>query len=102
MRAKSVPQHSALVSRARPAHGSRYSLSRRKYRPTGILVAAYIARMTIRRGEIIGRPVGGQPRGDAEHFIQCPACGGWIDSRDLAQVLEHERPLPHPAEDQTN
>jgi hypothetical protein len=25
--------------------------------------------------------------------------GGWIDIRDLAQVLEHEGPLPHPAKD---
>jgi hypothetical protein len=27
---------------------------------------------------------------DAEHFIRCPACGAWIDTRDRAQVLEHE------------
>jgi hypothetical protein len=30
-------------------------------------------------------------------FIRCPACSGWIDCRDLAQVFEHEGPLPHPA-----
>jgi hypothetical protein len=29
--------------------------------------------------------------------IRCPACNGWIDCRDLAQVFEHEGPLPHPA-----
>ena len=32
--------------------------------------------------------------------IRCPACGGWIDCRDLAQVFEHEGPLPHPTKDQ--
>ena len=32
--------------------------------------------------------------------IRCPACGGWIDCRDLGQVFEHEGPLPHPAQDQ--
>jgi hypothetical protein len=25
--------------------------------------------------------------------------GGYFDMRDLAQVLEHKGPLPHPAED---
>jgi uncharacterized C2H2 Zn-finger protein len=37
--------------------------------------------------------------GEAEHFVRCPACGGWIDCRDLAQVFEHEGPLPRPAQD---
>jgi DNA-binding protein H-NS len=27
--------------------------------------------------------------------IPCPACGGWIDCRDLGQVFEHNGPLPH-------
>jgi hypothetical protein len=27
------------------------------------------------------------------------ACGGWIDCRDLGHVLDHEGPLPHPAQD---
>ena len=40
------------------------------------------------------------PKDEAEHFIRCPACGGWIDCRDFAQVFEHEGPIPHPAEDQ--
>jgi hypothetical protein len=52
------------------------------------------------RGKYLGRRVGAQAESDAEHFIRCPACGGWIDCRDLAQVFEHERPLPHPAQDQ--
>ena len=37
---------------------------------------------------------------DERHFIRCPACGGWIDCRDLGQVFEHEGPLPHSAQDQ--
>jgi hypothetical protein len=53
----------------------------------------------LRRGEIIGHRVGGEPADEAEHFIKCPTCGNWIDMRDLAQVLEHEGPLPHPAQD---
>jgi opacity protein-like surface antigen len=27
-------------------------------------------------------------------LTRCPACGGWIDCRDLGQVFEHEAPLP--------
>jgi hypothetical protein len=37
---------------------------------------------------------------EAEHFIKCGDCGGWIDCRDLGQVFEHEGPLPHPSQDQ--
>jgi hypothetical protein len=37
---------------------------------------------------------------ETEHFVRCPACGGWIDCRDLGQVFEHEGSLPHPAQDQ--
>ena len=40
------------------------------------------------------------PKCDAEHFIRCPACDGWIDCRDLGQVFDHEGPLPHPSQDQ--
>jgi hypothetical protein len=58
--------------------------------------------MTIRRGEIIGKRFGEQPKDEAEHFILCPACDGWIDCRDLGQVFEHTGPLPHPGQDQTN
>src|SRR3954466_15181339 len=32
----------------------------------------------IPRGTIFGRRVGDQPKSDAEHFIRCRACGGWI------------------------
>jgi hypothetical protein len=51
------------------------------------------------RGTYIGRLVGQAPKDEAEHFIRCPACNDWIDCRDLGHVLEHEGPLPHPAQD---
>jgi hypothetical protein len=50
----------------------------------------------IPRGRHIGRRVGDPPKDEVEHFIRCPACEGWIDSRDLAQVLEHEGPAAPP------
>lgn len=53
----------------------------------------------IRRGELIGERLGGAPASEAEHFMQCPTCGGYVDMRDLGQVLEHEGPLPHPVQD---
>ena len=57
------------------------------------------SRKPLRRGEIIGKRVGGEPAEEAEHVIKCPTCGGYVDMRDLAQVLEHEGPLPHPVQD---
>jgi hypothetical protein len=54
----------------------------------------------IPRGIYFGRPIGEVPTNEAEHFIRCPTCGGWIDCRDLGQVFEHEGTLPHPAQDQ--
>jgi hypothetical protein len=53
----------------------------------------------IRRGEIIGKRVGGEPMSEAEHYMKCNACGGYFDMRDLGNVFEHEGPLPHPAQD---
>jgi uncharacterized C2H2 Zn-finger protein len=52
------------------------------------------------RGKYLGKRIGDPPKDEAEHFIRCPACGGWVDCRDLGQVFEHEGPLPHPAQDQ--
>jgi hypothetical protein len=46
------------------------------------------------------RRLGDPPKDEAEHFIHCPACGGWIDCRDVGQVFEHEGPLPHPPQNQ--
>jgi hypothetical protein len=54
----------------------------------------------IPRGKYIGRRVDKNVTDEREHFMRCPLCGGWIDMRDLAQVFEHEGPLPHPAQDQ--
>lgn len=49
---------------------------------------------------VIGRDGLGAARPtEADHFIDCPTCGGKIDCRDLAAVFEHEGPLPHPAQD---
>jgi hypothetical protein len=61
-----------------------------------------VARMTptILRGTIMGNQRGGPPLSEAEHFWKCKACGGWFDMRDLGAVLDHEEPLPHPAQDQ--
>jgi hypothetical protein len=53
----------------------------------------------IPRGRYFGEPVDGPPAGEADHFIRCPACGGWIDCRDLDAVFDHEAPLPHPPSD---
>ena len=44
----------------------------------------------IPRGRYIGKPTDGIPTTEAEHHIQWPACGGWLDCRDLAQVLAHD------------
>jgi hypothetical protein len=52
------------------------------------------------RDKYLGKRLGDPSADEAEHFIRCPACGGWIDCRDLGQVFEHEEPLPHPAQDQ--
>jgi hypothetical protein len=46
-----------------------------------------------------GQRGGGEPATEAEHYIRCPTCAGLIDMRDLAQVMKHEGPLPHPALD---
>jgi hypothetical protein len=53
----------------------------------------------IPRGKFIGERIDGKPSNEAEHFMRCPTCGGWLDMRDLAQVFDHEGPLPHPAGD---
>jgi hypothetical protein len=51
------------------------------------------------RPKHIGCRMGNSPKNEAEHFYRCSACGGWVDCRDLGQVLDHEGALRHPAED---
>jgi hypothetical protein len=41
-----------------------------------------------RRGETIGQRIDKPEPTEAEHYLRCPACGGWFDIRDLAQVIE--------------
>jgi hypothetical protein len=47
----------------------------------------------IPRGTYFGRPIGAQPKDEAEHFIRCPACNGWIDCRDLGDACKARRNL---------
>ena len=47
----------------------------------------------------MGKRVGAEPESESDHYMKCPTCGGYFDMRDLAQVLEHEGPLPHPVQD---
>jgi hypothetical protein len=59
------------------------------------------------RGKILDTeedPVSSKPidTADKDHFMKCPPCGGWIDCRDLAIVLAHHGPLPHPVENATD
>jgi hypothetical protein len=35
------------------------------------------------------RDVNGIAGTEADHHMQCPACGQWFDMRDLAQVMAH-------------
>ena len=49
----------------------------------------------IPRGKYVGNFQGEPPADEAEHFIKCDTCGGWIDCRDLGDVFAHEGPLPH-------
>ncbi|MCK1450095.1 hypothetical protein IVB36_04025 [Bradyrhizobium sp. 35] len=56
--------------------------------------------MKIPKGKFMGERTDTPPGDEAEHFIKCPTCGGWIDMRDLGSVFDHEGPLPHPCQDQ--
>jgi hypothetical protein len=52
--------------------------------------------MMFPRGTYLRKRLGGPPEDEAEHFIRCPACDGWIDCRDLAcsstKGRSHTRP----------
>ena len=43
------------------------------------------------RGKYIGEPLGDRPEDEADHFIRCPACDGWIDCRDLGSGARARR-----------
>jgi hypothetical protein len=34
---------------------------------------------------------------DAEHYVRCKLCGGWVNGSNPADVAAHRGPLPHPA-----
>lgn len=50
----------------------------------------------IPRGRYLGHRVGGDPADEREHFFQCTICGGWVDMRDMGDVLAHEGPHERP------
>jgi hypothetical protein len=41
--------------------------------------------------DIRGKPVGGEPADEAEHFYTCGTCGQSVDKRDLFAALHHEQ-----------
>ena len=45
--------------------------------------------MKIPRGKYIAKSADPHEH-EAEHFIRCETCGGWIDCRDLGSVFDHE------------
>jgi hypothetical protein len=52
------------------------------------------------RGTVLGERVDRRRVSEAENFFRCNICGGYLDARDYVWVLDHEGPLPHPAQDQ--
>jgi len=49
------------------------------------------------RKKIIGERLGGEPQDERENFIQCPACGRWLDMRDPGEVGRFwEQKIPCP------
>jgi hypothetical protein len=57
--------------------------------------------MIFPRGTIVGRRVGDTPKDEAEHFIRCPACGGWVDCRDHRPSVRARRADTAPSEGST-
>ena len=54
-------------------------------------------RSDFQRGKYIGKRLGNRPPTRLS-ISSVPACGVWIDCRDLACVFEQEGPLPRPPE----
>ena len=48
-------------------------------------------------GKYSGKRLGDQPKDEAEHFIRCPACCGWIDCRDLGMCSSTKDHFKNPA-----
>jgi len=44
------------------------------------------------------RHVSDELKDEAEQFVRCAACGGYLDLCDAGQVFDHLGPLPHPAQ----
>jgi hypothetical protein len=53
------------------------------------------------RGTALGERADRLRVSESGHYFRCKICGGFIDARDLAWIEDHEGPLPHPAQDQT-
>jgi hypothetical protein len=49
----------------------------------------------VKPGKYIGKPKEWVPGSEADHFMQCPGCGEWIDMRDLGMAYQHAGELPH-------
>ena len=48
------------------------------------------------RGSIYGTAAERPGETEADHFVQCPGCGAWVDMRDLGIVLDDARPCRNP------
>jgi hypothetical protein len=51
------------------------------------------------RGTVLSERADRLRVGEAFHFFRCNICGGYLDAQDHVWVLDHEGPLPHPAQD---
>ena len=51
-------------------------------------------------GTLLGERADGRRVPEAVNVFRCNICGGYLDARDYIWVLDHEGPLPHPAQDQ--
>ena len=51
------------------------------------------------RGTVVGVRADRRRVSEAENFFRCNIRGGCLDARDYVWVLDHEGPLPHPAQD---
>jgi hypothetical protein len=48
--------------------------------------------MKVPRGKYRGERIDQPAADEREHFERCPACGAWVDLRNLGQVLDHAGP----------